>query len=108
MENLVKQFVDISVIRFEKNRAGLADTRRLENTMNGLVAKGAKRIALDLSTLTQVSSDFVGLLIRKRRDLISQKGSLVLYGVKGQVLEYIETLGLDQFIQINEGRAAVS
>ncbi len=65
-----------------------------------LYEKGITRIVVDLSRVSFISSQGLGILVAVFSEVKNQKGDLILFKPKGCVKEVIEISGLDMTMKI--------
>jgi len=78
-----------------------SDLIKFESYIHEWIDKGAKVIKVDLSRVTFVSSQALGLLVAAFRDIRQVDGKLILVGSQGTVREMIEIAGLDELMEIS-------
>ena len=66
----------------------------LEQELEGLIAAGSRRLAIDMSGLDYLSSAGLRALLVAARRLQEAQGTLVLVGLRGMVKEVLEIAGL--------------
>lgn len=77
----------------------------LDSRIKGLVAKGARKLLLNLGDLTQVDSSGIGVIVGTYVSLRNQGGDLRLLRPRGLVLEVFGVLHLLKIIPMFEDEA---
>jgi anti-anti-sigma factor len=83
---------------------------RLENqavdelmaSLDALIAGGVDRIALNLSSVTYISSAGIGVIYSRSRKLNQSGGELILSGVSPDILHVLSELGLSDQLAFAE------
>jgi anti-sigma B factor antagonist len=86
--------MEIVVVEFE---GGIGDFPQLVQTVDNLIADGARRIVLDLNSLPFINSAALGYLIRAMKGIGAQGGELTLARVQAAIQKILEITNLDQF-----------
>ena len=72
----------------------------LDKSISEAVSKGEKKIIVDCSRLSYISSAGLGVFMSYLQDFENNKISLVLFNLSEKVKNVFQILGLDQLIQI--------
>jgi anti-anti-sigma factor len=75
-------------------RLDMTSAGPLEQELEGLIAAGARRLAIDMSRLDYLSSAGLRTLLIAARRLQEAGGTLALIGLRGMVKEVLEIAGL--------------
>ncbi len=79
-----------------------SDLIKFETYVQNSIEKGIGIVKIDLSRVSFVSSQALGLLVSAYRDLRKVDGKLVLVKPQGTVKEMIEIAGLDEIMEVDE------
>jgi anti-sigma B factor antagonist len=79
---------------------------QLDRTMTELFGQGHYRIIVDLAGVEYISSAGAGVFIGALTDAHEHKGNIVLMNPTPNVREVFDLLGLNQFFQVVDDRAA--
>jgi anti-sigma B factor antagonist len=69
-------------------------------TIQSLIADGAREIALDLSSVTRLDSSGLGTLVGNARSIGSSGGAIILAGMNPRVRRVLEVTNLAQYFRI--------
>ena len=92
----------VLVIRLDDNAAlneGQAASLR-QSLYSSLAARPSPRVALDLSPIDYISSTGIALLIGTKRRVEAEKGQLVLFGLRPEVLDLFGVMKLVNLFEI--------
>ena len=87
-------------------RLDTISTTKFDSHWQEWVLLGGRRLVLDLSELTYVSSSGLGSIVALTKRLKDLEGSIVIAGLKGVVREVFEISTLDRVIPMGEDVAA--
>jgi len=74
----------------------------LDNEIEGLVLKDIKKILVDCSEMTYISSAGLGVFMSKIQDFKKKGIHFALFNVSSNVESVFDILGLNDFIQISD------
>lgn len=77
-----------------------SEFKRFQEYSNQFIDKGIKHIVVDLSRVSFMSNQGIGLLVTVFSEVKKQGGELILFRPKGCVKEVLEISGLDKPIRI--------
>lgn len=72
----------------------------LEKRLNSLIGQGHKKVLMDFSELTYLSSAGMRLLLSFTKKLKAEGGSLVIFQVVKEIMEIIQMAGFERILQI--------
>ena len=75
---------------------------QLDDELGRLVALGARRVIIDLSSTTFVDSTVLGVLLRARKRLGGSGGAMVIVSDDRRVLRLFEVTGLDRKFRVEQ------
>jgi anti-sigma B factor antagonist len=88
---------DVIVIGFD---GGIQDFPVLVQTLDGLVADGHRRIALDLGSLPFINSAALGYLVKAAKHLHDRDGRMALFRVQPAVRTILAMTQLDEVFSV--------
>jgi anti-sigma B factor antagonist len=106
----IREFGDVTILDLRGRSTIGDDTELLSSQLQTLVAKGVRKLLLNLADLTQVDSSGVSAIVRTCVSLRRQGGDLKLLCPCGRVLEVFRVLRLLKCIASfeNENQALAS
>jgi anti-anti-sigma factor len=78
--------------------------RELDRRLEGLLAQGHSRLALDASQIGFVSSAGLRALTFAQQEAQRQGGEVRIFGLRAQVRRVFEMTGLDEYLLLSETR----
>lgn len=97
----IRKSADVTVVHIW-GRATWGHSASLGERLQELIAKGATKLLLDLTCLTQVDSSGVGAIVKAFVSVRSKGGDLRLLRPRGRVLEVLRLLCLQEIISCDE------
>ena len=94
---LVEQ-ADPAVVLRVAGRLEASGAQVLQTRCRDLVDQGSRRLVLDMSAVSFISSSGLGVLLLLTEDLRGLRGELVIAAAHQSVLEVLDLLNLDQFL----------
>ncbi|MDQ3069674.1 MAG: STAS domain-containing protein [Acidobacteriota bacterium] len=105
--NLTTDYVDgIAVVRVKETRLMYPLLQDFAVTVTQLIAKGEKRIMVDLSPVGYVDSATIGCLMDLFRQATASGGALKLAGVQKRVETMLTMTGAHRFIEVHGDEAS--
>src|SRR6478609_3092638 len=77
----------------------------LDKTISEAVSRGEKKIMVDCSRLSYISSAGLGVFMSYLQDFQANNVSMVLFGLSDKVKNVFQILGLDQLLKIYNSKA---
>lgn len=100
MELKVSQSGSLKIIHI-KGKFDIECIEEFENTFQKQLASGKPtQLAIDMNQLDYIDSSGIGSLIKSLNTIKTQKGVLILYGLKPMILNVFKLAKLDMFFQI--------
>jgi anti-anti-sigma factor len=78
--------------------------RKLDQTLNDLLAQGHSRLVLDVSHMGFVSSAGLRTITFAQREAQQQGGEVRVFGLNAQIRRVFEMAGLDDCVQLSDTR----
>jgi anti-anti-sigma factor len=78
--------------------------RKLDKTLNDLLAQGHSRLVLDASQIGFISSAGLRAITFSQREAQQQGGEVRLFGLNAQVRRVFEMAGLDECLHLSDTR----
>jgi anti-sigma B factor antagonist len=78
--------------------------RKLDKTLNDLLAKGHRRLVLDASQIGFISSAGLRSITFAQREAQKQGGEVRVFGLNAQVRRVFEMAGLDECLHLSDTR----
>ncbi len=108
-----KSRIAVDTVRFDPMRALVRVTGEIDKStaaalwavLQGHVGAGRRFLRLDLSGVTSIDAGALSGLTRAHQDLLHQRGTLVLTGVRSLAARVLRLSGLDQQLFIGGPRA---
>jgi len=100
--SILEQGSDLIVIGMSGQYWETADLIKFETYIHKSIDKGIVTIKIDLSRVSFLSSQALGLFVSAFRELGKVEGKLILINPQGTVKEMIEIAGLDEIMDIEE------
>ena len=106
----IRESGDVTILDLRGGSTIDGESELLDNRLRKLIAKGVRRVLLNLTDLTQVDSSGVGVIIDSYVSLRDQGGDLKLLCPRGRVREVLRVLRLLEIIPYfeNETKALIS
>ena len=95
------QIGGVAIVRVGETRLMYPMLADFSSTVSGLIAKGEKKLIIDLTTVTYVDSATIGCLMDLYRQVHSAGGHLKLSGVQKRVETMLTMTGAQNFIEIH-------
>jgi anti-anti-sigma factor len=90
----IRQSSDVTILDLRGRATIGADSELLSSHLQQLVAKGVRKLLLNLADLTQVDSSGVSTIVRTYTSLRRQSGDLKLLRPRGRVLVLMRVIRL--------------
>lgn len=90
---------DVTIVTLDGNLMGGPDAGTLNGRLHELLAAGARKIVLDLTTVQFINSSGLGLLIGGVNAVRSGGGKLVLAGASEKILTLIKITKLERIFE---------
>ncbi len=90
----------ITILRFN-GAFDAANLDKVSTGINGLIAKGCKRLVLNLKELEFINSSALGYIIKTMEGLRDEGGGLIISQPSRQFETVITELGIDQMFDIS-------
>jgi anti-anti-sigma factor len=100
--SLIEENGDNVIIGMSGQYWETSDLIKFENYVQNSIENGRKCVKIDLSRVSFISSQALGLLVSAYRDIKKVDGRLVLLKPQGTVKEMIEIAGLDEIMEVEE------
>jgi anti-anti-sigma factor len=97
---------DLALVGFRQ--AAVIDNvwiQKVSRQLMALIEDGARRLVLDFSDVTFLSSQMVGVLIDINRRLQHEGGRLVVCGIRAELMKIFEVMKLRKVIEIAADRS---
>jgi anti-sigma B factor antagonist len=96
---------DVTVIGVS-GRISLADGSGLiRDTVRDLIAKGNRKVLLNLSEVTYIDSSGIGELVSAFTSMVNAGGKLKLVGINKRVKDLLQMTGVYKFFDVREDEA---
>jgi anti-sigma B factor antagonist len=96
----VEKDEDLIILTLMLDNVLLDENEELKETFTGFIEEGAKKIVLDLSETSFISSIVLASLVFMLKRAKEAGGDLVISGVKGKVAEVLRITNLDKVFEI--------
>jgi anti-anti-sigma factor len=94
----IRKYGDVTVLDLTGRTVAAVETDLLSAEIQKLVAKGALKLLLNLTAVTQMDSSSISVIVKTYASLRRQGGSLKLVRPCGHVLEVLNALHLLEII----------
>ena len=76
----------------------------LHETLEGILAQGHKRLVLDVSKMSFISSSGLRAILVAQREVGQRGGEVRACGLDAQILAVFEAIGLDECLKLSDTR----
>ncbi len=96
--NVVRDANDVTILRIDGHLDSVSTTA-LEQKLNDIIARGALKMVVDLSSVSYISSGGWGIMVGEVKHLREQGGDVVLVGMSAEVYDVYELLGFSDILK---------